>query len=76
MSCGLELCEHYYGELDSMFPYGNAKQLKLKAEQHCIREISFCRIFLRNCLTCCNHNKTSQRFGQPSPSLPKYFAMY
>ena len=47
-SCRL-LCEHHYGELDSLFPYGNAKELKLKNEESCIREVSFCRQFLRNC---------------------------
>ena len=76
MSSVRETCEHHYGELDSLFPYGNAKELKLKNEQHCIREISFCRFFLRNCYVCLYHGKTSERFGHPPPSLPVYFAMW
>ena len=76
MSSVRQPCEHHYGELDSLFPYGNAKELKLKNEEHCIREISFCRMFLRNCYVCLYHNKTSERFNHPPPSLSDYFAGY
>jgi len=41
-----------------------------------IKEISFCRVLLRNCHVCLYENQTSKRFNLEPPSLENYFSYY
>jgi len=71
-----EYVENHFGQLDQLFPYTRSKGQNKIASSMPIKEISFCRVLLRNCHVCLYENQTSKRFDLVPPSLENYFLHY
>ena len=64
-----EFVENHFGQLDQLFPYSRSKGQNKIASSMPIKEISFCRVLLRNCRVCLYENQTSKRSDLEPPSL-------
>jgi hypothetical protein len=74
MNSAREAIEHHYGHGDILFQCMNySKKLKIRAGMP-LKEIYFCKQFLRNCYTCLYQNLTSERFECEPPTLEEYLA--
>ena len=74
MNGGRVAIEHHYGENGQYFPF-MSMQSKIKLQSGMpLEALYFCTILFRNCLTCLNGNKTSERMNCPPPTLPTYLS--
>ena len=64
-----DFVENHFGQLDQLFPYSRFKGQNKIASSMPIKEISFCRVLLRNCHVCLYENQTSKRSDLEPPSL-------
>jgi hypothetical protein len=73
---GMKSCREFewsFGQCEQLWLYMSfSHNLKIKSMP--LRELYFCKAFLRNCYNCMYHSATSKFFDCPPPSLQEYLA--